>query len=374
MSIRFVAIALGAALFALPVLADARSDALASIDPALRKAVQKQGFGGYVLVEFRGKPIFSKGYGYANREKKIPFRIDTIAQIGSLTKSMTAFAILTLAREGKIDIEKPVKSYLPGAAEPAASATIHQLLTHHAGLTDHCGDDFDKLTRADELKKCMAKALEFRPGADHYSNMGYSILAAVVEKVSGQSWEDYEREHLWKPLGMASTGLTQFGSPKPERFAYGYPPGKSRDDVISNSIAKLHGADWNLRGNGGTQSTVTDMERYYQALSGKIAGIPSDVAALMTTPHDHIDGEAWEGYGLAIRRDKNNKTYRIGFAGSDTVFMAYFGWLPRLDVFIYVVGNNGWDNVKPVISTVLRASYKIAGITPDMLRPEKKSH
>ncbi|MBV9692633.1 MAG: beta-lactamase family protein, partial [Alphaproteobacteria bacterium] len=335
-------------------------------------AVAKQDFGGYILIEQKGVAVFSRGYGYADREKKIAFTADTIAQIGSLTKSMTAFAILDLERQGKLDIEKPVKTYLPGAAEPAASATIHQILTHHAGLADTCGEDFDTLTKHDLLSQCMAKPLAFTAGEDHYSNMGYSILAAVVEQVSAQSWEDYERAHLWQPLGMAHTGLTQFGDARPDRFAYGYPPGKTREDVISNSIAKLGGADWNLRGNGGTQATVTDMERFYRALSGKIAGIPPDIASAMTSPHDQIEGEAWEGYGLAVRLDRNMQPYRIGFAGSDTTFMAYFGWLPKQDVFLYVVGNNGWDNVKPVISTVLRAAYKIAGITPDMLQPSKK--
>jgi CubicO group peptidase (beta-lactamase class C family) len=352
--------------------ADATSDAIASIDAAMPDAVQKQGFGGVILIEVKGKPVFEKSYGFADREKKIAFTPQTIAQVGSITKSMTAFAILNLAREGKIDIEKPVKAYLPDAADPAGSATIHQILTHHAGFTDTCGDDFDPLTKDDELKKCMAKPLAFEPGADHYSNMGYSILAAVVEEVSGQSWEDYLREHLWQPLGMNHTGLTQFGGAKPEQFAYGYPPGKPRDDVISRSIAKLKGADWNLTGNGGTQSTVVDMERYYQGLTGKIPGIPRDVASLMMTQHDQIEGEAWEGYGLAVRLDRNNQIYRVGFAGSDEVFMAYFGWLPQSDTFIYVVGNNGWDNVRSIISTTLHAAYKIAGITPDMLQPAKK--
>ena len=359
--ILFAALMLPATAFA----ADATADAIASIEAAMPDAVQKQGFGGYILVEDHGKPVFSKGYGYADREKKIPFAIDTVAQIGSLTKSMTAFAILNLAREGKIDIEKPVKTYLPDAAEPAASATIHQILTHHAGLTDHCGDDFDPLTKETELHKCMAMPLEFKPGEDHYSNMGYSILSAVVEQVSGQSWEDYLREHLWLPLGMKNTGLTRFGDAKASRFAYGYPPGKPRDDVISNSIAKLKGADWNLKGNGGTQSSVADMERYYQGLTGKLPGIPRDVAALMMSPHDLLDGEAWEGYGLAVRLDKNNKPYRIGFAGSDTIYFSSFGMLPQSDSFVFVVGNNGWDNVKPIVSVVLKAALKRAGVTPD---------
>jgi len=352
-------------------IADPQSEALAAIDVGMSDAVQK-GFGGVILIEQKGKPVFEKSYGFADREKKIAFTQNTIAQIGSLTKSMTAFAILSLAREGKIDIEKPVKAYLPGAADPAGSATIHQILTHHAGLTDTCGDDFDPLTKQDELAKCMAKPLEFKPGEDHYSNMGFSILAAVVEQVSGQSWEDYLRAHLWGPLGMRHTGFTQFGDAKPSQFAYGYPPGKSRDDVISNSIAKLNGADWNIRGNGGTQSTVVDMERYYRGMTDKLPGFPRDVAAAMMEAHDPIGGEAWEGYGLAVRLDKNNEPYRIGFAGSDSVFFAYFGMLPKSDTFIYVVGNNGEDNVKPIISLVFKAAFKLAGITPDMLQPAKK--
>jgi len=265
-----------------------------------------------------------------------------------------------------------VKTYLPGAADPAGSATIHQLLTHHSGILDEFGDDFDPVTKSDLLTKIMAKPLAHPIGEDHYSNTGYSILAAVVEQLSGQSWEDYEREHLWAPLGMKNTGLTKFGDATPDRFAFGYPPGQPRNDIISNSIAKLNGADWNLRGNGGTQSTVIDMERYYRALTGKIPGIPRDVANAIMSPHDHIDGEAWEGYGLAVRLDKSNKPYRIGFAGSDTIFFSYFGMLPRDDIFFYVVGNNGWENVKAVTATALHAGLKIAGITPDMLQPEKK--
>jgi CubicO group peptidase (beta-lactamase class C family) len=351
--------------------ADSQSDALATIDAAMPGALQKN-FGGVILIEQKGKPVFEKSYGFADRENRVAFTPDTIAQIGSLAKAMTAFAILNLAHDGKIDIEKPVKTYLPGAADPAGSATTHRILTHHAGLMDICGDDFDVLSKADLLARCMAKPLAHPVGEDHYSNMGYSILAAVVEQVSGQSWEDYLREHLWRPLGMNHTGFTQFSGASAAQFAYGYPPGKPRQDVISNSLAKLKGNDWNLKGNGGIQSSVADMERFYRGLNGTLPGIPRDVASAIMSPHDPIGGEAWRGYGLAVRLDKNDKPYRVGFDGSDGTFSAYFGMLPQQDVFLYVVGNNGEDNVKPVIVTALRAAVKIAGITPEMLQPDKK--
>ena len=351
--------------------ADSQSDALATIDAAMQDALQKN-FGGVILIEQKGKPIFEKSYGFADRENKIPFTPDTAAQIGSITKSMTAFAILNLAHEGKIDIEKLVKTYLPGGASPAGAATIHQILTHHAGLMDTCGDDFEPLSKADLLAKCMAKPLAHPAGEDHYSNMGYSILAAVVEQVSSQSWEEYLRGHLWQPLGMSHTGFTQFAGASATQVAYGYPPGKPRQDVISSSLAKLKGDDWNLKGNGGIQSSVVDMERFYRGLNGTLPAIPRDVTSAIMSPHDHIDGEAWRGYGLAVRLDKNKKPYRIGFDGSDGTFEAYFGMLPQQDFFIYVVGNNGDENVRPVISTSLKAAVKIAGITPDMLQPAGK--
>lgn len=242
--------------------------ALAAIDSKTQDAA-KAGFGGAILIEQDGKPVLARGYGFADREKRIPFTPDTVAQIGSITKTMTAVAILELARDGKIDIEKPVKVYLPGAADPAASATLHQILTHHAGLADVCGDDFDKLSRDTLLHKCMAMPLAFAPGTDHYSNMDYSILAAVVELVSGESWANYLREHVWQPLGMSHTGFTQFDPAMTNDFAHGYLADKPQD-VISDKIAALGGDDWNLRGNGGIQSSTTDMERFYRGLTGKI--------------------------------------------------------------------------------------------------------
>jgi CubicO group peptidase (beta-lactamase class C family) len=335
------------------------------------QAAAASGFGGAILIEDKGRLLLAKGYGLADREKHIPFTPGTVAQIGSITKSMTAFAVLELAHDGKIDLEKPVKAYLPDAAEPAGSAIIRNLLTHHAGLTDSCSDDFDRVSTEHLLHTCMALPLAFTPGTDHYSNMGYSVLAALVERVSGMSWETFLREHIWQPLGMRHTGFSHFNDVGPDAFAHGYLDDKVQS-VISYRIGTLDGNDWNLRGNGGIQSSATDMERYYRGLSGKIAGLPQDVVRMMTMPHAPMGGEAWEGYGLFVRLDARAKPYRIGFSGSDGTFFSYFGWLPQQNVFFYVVGNNGEANVRPVVATVLKAALKIAKITPDMLQPPQK--
>ena len=334
-----------------PAFAADRTAQFAAIDAAAAAAAP--GFGGVILIEENGTPIFRKAYGYSDREHKIPFGFDTVAQIGSITKSMTALAIVTLAQEGKLDLSKPVKTYLPNAAEPAASATLHQLLTHHSGLDDYCADDFDRVSKADLLNRCMAKPLAHAPNTENYSNMGYSILAAIVEQVSGEDWETYLRTHIWQKLGMTRTGFVRFGGVPHDAFAIGYlakPQG-----VISDRIAALEGNDWALKGNGGIQASANDMERYWRGLMRRLPGIRADVVEAMTTPHERIDEEAWEGYGFGVRLGADGKPFRIGFAGSDGTFMAYFGWLPKDDVFMYVVGNNGEDNVRPVIQAVVHA-------------------
>ena len=334
-------------------------DLAQNLDIQLTQAAEN-GFGGAVIVEARGKIILKAGYGLADREAPVPFTADTTAQIGSITKPLTALAVLELADQGKLALSAPVGTYLPGAAQPAASATLHQLLTHHAGLADSCGDDFVRVSKADLLHRCMAMPLAHSPNQENYSNMGYSILAAVVEQVSGESWENYLRGHVFGPLAMSHTGFAFTGTDT-RQFAAGYLNGK-KQAVISDRLAELHGDDWNLRGNGGIQSSATDMERFYCGLSGRAPGISHAVVEQMIAPHERLEGDAWEGYGFAVRLDANNKAYRIGHSGSDGVFYSYFGWLPQQDVFVYIVGNNGEAAIKPIIGGVVKAIQNAAGV------------
>jgi CubicO group peptidase (beta-lactamase class C family) len=330
----------------------------AKVDAILTDYAAK-GFDGMVIVEDKGRIVLKAGYGWADREAKVPFTAETRAQIGSITKPLTAIAILQLAEAGKVDLSKPVKAYVPDAAEPAASATLHQLLTHHAGLMDACGDDFDRLTREDLLHRCMAQPLKFPTSEDHYSNMGFSILAAVVERVSGQPWENYLKAHEFKPFGMAGAG---FAYPDGQRgvFANGY-LNDERQEVISARIRALGGADWNLRGNGGAQASAVDMDGLFRALSGHAPGLSRALVERMSAPREAISGNAYEGYGMAVRLDKDGKVFRVGHSGSDGVFFSYFGWFPKEDLFVYVVGSNGEKEVKPAVGAVVGAVQAAAG-------------
>ncbi|GAA0654755.1 serine hydrolase domain-containing protein [Brevundimonas lenta] len=319
----------------------------AQIDQGLTAAMAN-GFGGAVVLQVDGRTVLQAGYGYADRERRVPFTAETSAQIGSITKTFTALAVSQLAAEGRLDLEAPVRTWLPGAAEPAASASLHQLMTHTAGLADYCGDDFEPRTRDQLLTQCMALPLAHEPGRSVYSNMGLSIAAAVVESVSGQSWPEYLRDHVWTPFGMTGTGWT-FPTPAPGGHAVGYLDDVSQG-VISDRIAALDGADWNLRGNGGLQASAADMARFHAGLMAS----PEAVRTLMLQPH--ADGDSpgvKEGYGLFFRVDDAGRPWRVGHGGSDGVFFSYLALYPRTGAVLYFVGNNGEAPVRDQLRAVL---------------------
>jgi CubicO group peptidase (beta-lactamase class C family) len=336
----------------------AKGPIAAAIDRQLTAAAETRGFGGAVVIAIKGEVILKGGWGYANREAKAPFTADTTAQIGSITKSFTALAASQLAAQGKLDLKIPVRTYLKGAAEPAASATLDQLMTHTAGLDDYCGDDFDRRTREEVLSVCMARPLIHPPGSYTYSNMGLSMVAAAIENASGQRWEAYLRDHVWRPFGMTHTGWTDFGGAPRSQFAAGYDKDVSQG-VISDRIAALKGADWNLKGNGGIQASAGDMYRYYQGIMSQ----PKAVRELMLTPHAQEEPEVLAGYGLAFRTE-GGKVYRIGHGGSDGVFFAYLAIYPEQDAFFYFVGNNGEGPVKAELQGALKTLQTAIGAGP----------
>src|SRR5262249_19817717 len=125
------------------------------IDQLLTTAAA-DGFSGAAIVEINGELVFAGGYGWADREAYRAFTIDTVAQIGSITKTFTAAAIPDLVRQSLVDLDQPASHYLRGASQPGASATLRQLLSHRSGMRDTCGDDFELRSRAQFETVCMA--------------------------------------------------------------------------------------------------------------------------------------------------------------------------------------------------------------------------
>jgi CubicO group peptidase (beta-lactamase class C family) len=347
---------------AAPITIDTRESALAAtLDMEFQDAM-KDGASGAVLLEQDGKVTLRAGYGYANREQKIPFTTKTIAQMGSITKQFTAMALIDLWHQGKIDFSKPVKFYLPETAEPVASVPLDNLLDHTSGMPDYCGDDFDRQSKATLISKCAATPLQFPPGTKFfYSNPEYSILAAVVEKVSGQSIDAYLKDHFFKQLGMNETGYSFPGVPH-DRFAVGYLADKNQG-VIDENMVKLNGDAWNIIGNGGMQATTEDMYRWYRALSGAAEGISEDMRGAAIKPRFNEERDIWETYGWVAREAPDGHVVQISHSGSDETFYSYFCWRPDDKTFFYMVVNSGEKTGTPLVRRLL-ISVRDAGKMP----------
>jgi len=223
------------------------------------------GFTGALLVARNGQVLLENGYGLANRQRKIPFARETVFDIGSFTKILTRIAILQLAEKGNLGLEDPIAKYFKNVPADKAGITILQLMKHTAGIAGEVARDPEKITRDEMLSRVLATKLVSEPGKEeHYSNVGFSMLAAIIEGVSGQSYEQYVSEHIFKPAGMTRTGyvIPQW---KADEITRSYANGQDRGSTFDYPHL-LDGTSWSLRGNGGTLSTLGDMLKFHAAL------------------------------------------------------------------------------------------------------------
>ena len=292
------------------------------------------GFSGVVLVGLDEKIKFERAYGMADQVKKVPNAIDTVFDTGSVTKQFTAAGIMKLEMMGKLKTEDPINKYLDGVPDDKAKVTIHQLLTHTAGFPEYSGGDYERSERDETVKRILSTPLDFEPGtADMYSNAGYSVLAAIIEKVSGTSYEAFLNENLFEPAGMTHTGyiLPKFDK---SRLPHGYVLGKDQKTVLDHLWSE-QGPYWNLMGNGGILSTANDMFKWYKALQGN-AIFSDDAKKKMFTPTFNDYAYGWE-----IGKTAHGKT--IGHnGGNDVGFTAHIRWFPESGVCVIVMSNSGY--------------------------------
>lgn len=304
----------------------------ARIDEHLRRAEQF-GFTGAVLIEQDGAVALHKGYGLADREHGTRVTAETIFDIGSITKPFTAAAILKLDEAGRLRVTDSIGRFFEHVPPDKAGITIHHLLTHTSGLPDGFGGDYDVMTRDSLIQLALASKLNAAPGAQYdYSNAGYSLLGAIVEKVSGQPYEKYLREQLLEPAGLRSTGYRAVDwSARP--LAVGYRAG-TRWGTPLEKRWDADGPYWHLRANGGLLSTVGDLYRWQVALdSGRILSATSYARA--TTPPN---GSTY-GYGLDVARSPRG-TREIGHNGANGYFYAQMVSFPEDRLKLVFVTND----------------------------------
>ena len=215
---------------------------------------------------------------------------------------------------------------------------MHQLLTHTSGFPDAIGRDEERIDRDAYLTRAFKAPLNRAPGQSYeYSNVGFSVLAAVIEKVSGQPYETYLFNTLWEPAGMYATGYY-----RPDWRAHTVPMMDEPYDDLSSQKQLLdrgQGQIWHLTGNGGLLSTAGDMLRWHRALLG--TNILSDASKkLLFTPHVHEDEDGYfYGYGWSIVPDFHGHKL-IWHNGGSYFSHAEFWRFPETGMALFIASHN----------------------------------
>jgi CubicO group peptidase (beta-lactamase class C family) len=291
------------------------ADALKALSARAGKLAGEDEFSGAVLIAQDDRVLFSRAYGLADRNRRIPNTIRTRFRIGSMNKMFTAVAILQLVEAGKVNLAAPLGAYLPDYPnrDVATKVTIHQLLTHTGGTGDIFGPDFDAhrnelRTLADYVKLYGKRGLEFQPGSSWaYSNYGFVLLGVVIERVTGQSYYDYVQAHVYAPAGMTRSGSLPEDHPVEDR-SIGYTKRPGTNAWVPNTDTLPY------RGTsaGGGYSTVDDLAQFAHALlshkllspastklliTGKVGAGPGARYAYGFEDARGADGTGWVGHG-----------------------------------------------------------------------------
>ena len=310
-------------------------------------------FAGTVLVAKDDKPIFKRAYGLASKAYNFSMRIDTKLNLASTTKIFTAVAVFQLIEQGKLSLSDTVSKILPDYPNKkvADKITIHHLLSHSSGLGDYhgakyiCSKNVLRQVR-DYFPLFVDEPLSFEPGEKmQYSNAGYVILGAIIEKVSGENYFDYVRRHIFEPSGMKSTGFFETDIDTPN-LATGYTNFEDKgEDYFEFHLGQRRNTSLYSGAKGSSQggafSTAEDMLRFSIALhSNKL--ITAKSLDLMTNPkyffRKYASGDVYYGYGFELENIDGKRVF--GHGGGDLGISSGIRWYPDSGNYTFIVLSN----------------------------------
>ena len=291
-----------------------------------------------VIVIKEGKPLFAKGYGLADLEKKIPCTTNTNFRLASVTKQFTAMTVLILVEEGQLSLEDHLPKFFPEFPAYGKTISLHHLLTHTSGLPnyeDHIPDGTTiPLSDRDVLFILRQQSkTDFPPGAQfHYSNSAYALLALIVESVSGKTFSAFVKEKIFNPLGMTNSIAYVAGLSCVPNRAYGYVNGTSGWELSDQSVTSA------VLGDGGIYSSVADLFKWDLALyTEKLISLK--LLADAFTAHSSQSDFKGSGYGYGWYVGNFRETKRIWHYGSTCGFSTRIERFPGRRLGLIVLSN-----------------------------------
>jgi CubicO group peptidase (beta-lactamase class C family) len=298
------------------------------------------GFAGTVFVAVKGKVVLRGGFGLANAERGIPWSTSLVAPIGSVSKVFTAAAVMDLWDRRLLSPDDRLDKFFPEyVTAPTAAITLRQLLTHTSGLAPFSGDDFEPMPLDRFLDRVLSTTPPNPPGTVRSSNVGFSVLAAVVERMSGLPLDDYLQSRI-----LTVPALRHIGYELPAVRADSMVAGlveRGRRGIFLDSLAPrttLRGDYWNLYGGSGMQATAEALFGFVRAVAGGAILTKRSREALWAPQARRPDGAEY-GFGWSVRRDTKGRLEQVSHSGSDGVFLASLNYFPQDELFVYVGSN-----------------------------------
>ncbi|MGO4729726.1 serine hydrolase domain-containing protein [Paenibacillus sp. 2KB_22] len=338
----------------IPESGDLVNELTIEINDYLENKYQREEFSGAVLVSKNNRILFNAGVGIANREHQIKCTTETRFRIGSITKQFTSMAIMILFERGLLSESDRLAKFFPHCPY-SESVTIHHLLTHTSGIPNITQlQDFKKIMKeytplliSTEL--IMKLPLDFQPGTQFkYSNSGYLLLAYLIEMVTGQSYEEFLKENIFRPLSMNCSGPDKYKEIILQRasgYEFDHKNGIVNSDFIDMSIAS---------GGGDLLSTTEDLYKWELALSLNQLVSNKGMQRLFT---DYGFGY---GYGWFVKEELfNNKASKSVYHGGGIV-----GFKNRItryldeQVCIIVLNNLSTTNVDEVTNNIANLIFQ----------------
>jgi CubicO group peptidase (beta-lactamase class C family) len=326
----------------------AAGDVRARIEEVVMRLHRERLFAGAILVAEKGTVVYQGGFGPADLTTGRSYTPQTRSCLASLSKPITAVAVMMLAQAGQLAFDDPLAKHLPGFTNAVGEATLRHLLTHTSGIPDYpqLNVDHPGVTNA-EIVAALRKVTQpsFPPGQKYeYSNSGYVLLALAIEAISRQSLPQFLEAGIFTPLGMASTFVLTSPDQKTGDVARGY----------DRKTGKVDDFEGMATGESGVYSTVGDLLRFDQALYGE-ALVSSQMLAEAFVPASVREGTTTYGLGWNIVNDAEGQ--RVWHQGNTAGFRAFIERRLRDRITVIMLTNGGDTNrmaINAEIQKVLR--------------------
>tara|TARA_R110000868_G_scaffold156354_1_gene383069 strand:- start:58 stop:1422 length:1365 start_codon:yes stop_codon:yes gene_type:complete len=343
-----------------------------NVKKELQRFTSSDSVGLSVLIAKKGKVLCSEALGMANLEMSVPRKPNDIFEIGSLTKQFTAAAILLLAQDNKLALSDSISQYIAGINTTQVTVTLQHLLSHTSGLVDPINEPNFLATRVQESISLVELVDTFKndhwvylPGERGvYSNVGYSMLAYVIEQVTQSTYQDFLAKRIFEPLGLLSTSQASFAVTKRKVTGYTYNQNTPRQHDLLNLNWAYGAAD--------LLSNTQDLSRFTHALmQGDI--LTKKYTDILLSPITFNDGTESNGsFNYSLATIGQSKALRM--SGSTLGYSSHSIYLPAEQMYFVVSNNsdgvNGGAWIPPAtVASKLAANYLSIPL-PDYLELE----